>query len=228
MTNPPIPGKYSTFEVWIQDRLVAERTLPLHAYLREYTRLGDLLAEKKERRLLDVGCGGGQPAIRLAQLYPHLRITGIDLSEGMIAAARRRASLSGVSIEFEVGDAQAMQFPDASYDVVYSIGSAKHWPEPLKGIRECWRVLKPGGQFLVADATSDATLEEVRNFARTAGFPDLLTMLIARVIHWRMFRPARPVGLYAQIAGELQLPAGTVSKVPSMPVFLFCTQKPPG
>jgi ubiquinone/menaquinone biosynthesis C-methylase UbiE len=222
----PIPTKYSALQVWIQDRLVAERSLPLHAYILEHTKLAALLSEKKERRLLDVGCGGGQPAIRLLRGFPHLRITGIDLSEAMIAAGQRRARSSGIPIELMAGDAQAMPFPDGAYDIVLSFGSAKHWPEPLKGIGECWRVLRPGGALLISDATSDATLQEVRNFVRLAGFPNLLTWPMASVLSWRMFRPARPLRFYRQIAQDLRMPSGTVGKVPSMPAFLFWAQKP--
>jgi ubiquinone/menaquinone biosynthesis C-methylase UbiE len=68
------------------------------------------------------------------------------------------------AIQFEVADAQAPPFSDASFEVFYSFASAKHWPDPLKGIGECWRVLKPAGELLVADATSDATSQEMETY----------------------------------------------------------------
>jgi ubiquinone/menaquinone biosynthesis C-methylase UbiE len=205
---------------------VAERALWLHAYVLDHGKLATVLSEKRNRTLLDVGCGGGQSAIRLKELYPHLTVTGIDLSEVMIAAARERAKRSRADVQFQVADAQAIPFPDASFDVVFSFGSAKHWPDPLKGLGECWRVLKPGGELLVADATSDATVEEVGNFYSIAGFPRIFRYPIGQVLLRKMFRPARPVAQYEEIAEQLRMPPGSVGKVPSMPVFLFRTRKP--
>lgn len=210
----------------MHDYLIANRALALHAYILKHGKLVDLLAENKGRHLLDVGCGGGQSAIRLQEHYPHLRLTGIDLSTDQIARARKRAQRRGYAIAFEVANALELPFLDASFDVVYSFGSAKHWPDPLTGFAECWRVLKPGGELLVADATADATLEQVENFYAIARFPRLLMKPVAAILYQRMFRPALPMDTYKQIAAKLQMPDGTVSHLPSMPAFMFRTQKP--
>jgi ubiquinone/menaquinone biosynthesis C-methylase UbiE len=174
-----------------------------------------------------VGCGGGQAAIMLQERYPHLRLTGIDLSDFMIERARGNAARQGYVIRFEVADAQLLPYPDASFDVVYSFGSAKHWPEPLLGFSECWRVLKPGGHLLVSDATSDVTAVDVENFYAIAGFPDLFKRLAAAMMQWRMFRPARSLEEYRRIADQVGMPPETVGKLPSMPAFLFSTRKSP-
>jgi ubiquinone/menaquinone biosynthesis C-methylase UbiE len=226
MLSENLTRKYSSPEAWFHDYVIADRALNLHAYILEYGKLVDVLSEKKERSLLDVGCGGGQSAIRLKQLYPYLQLTGIDLSPDQIARARQRAQDKRLVIEFETADAQALPYPDASFDIVYSFGSAKHWPEPLKGFGECWRVLKPGGELLIADATSDATREQVENFYAIAGFPKIFQKPVSAMLHKRMFRPARSIETYRQIAAQLQMPQGTVSQLPSMPAFLFRTQKP--
>ncbi|HWU40338.1 MAG TPA: class I SAM-dependent methyltransferase [Candidatus Acidoferrum sp.] len=218
--------KYSSLEAWVHDHLIADRALNLHAYILEGGKLIPVLTEKKARRMLDVGCGGGQSAIRLKELYPHLVLVGIDLSAEQIARAQDRARRKGLSIQFEVADAQCLPFPDESFDIIYSFGSAKHWPDPLKGLGECWRVLKPEGELLVADATSDATLEQVENFYAIAHFPKLFQKPVATMLHRRMFRPARSVETYRQIAAQLQMPADSVSQLPFMPAFLFRTQKP--
>jgi len=223
---PHLPEKYSNLQAWAHDYLIADRALYLHAYILEHGKLVDVLAEQKERCLLDIGCGGGQSAIRLKEHYPHLCLAGIDLSIDQITRARQRARRKGYAIQFKVADAQALPFPGASFDVVYSFGSAKHWPDPLKGFSECWRVLKPGGELLVADATSDATSEQVENFYAIARFPRLFQKPVAAILYQRMFRPARTVETYQQIAERLHMPQGTVSHLPSMPAFLFRTQKP--
>lgn len=226
MNHSNLQQRYSYLQAWVHDHLIADRALALHAYILEHGRLVDVLAEQKKRRLLDVGCGGGQSAIRLQERYPYLFLVGIDLSTGQIARAQQRAQRKGYAIQFEVADAQALPFPDASFDVVYSFGSAKHWPDPLRGFGECWRVLKPGGELLVADATSDATPEQVENFYATARFPRLFQKPVAAMLYRRMFRPARSVKTYQHIATQLQMPRGTVGHLPSMPAFVFRTQKP--
>jgi ubiquinone/menaquinone biosynthesis C-methylase UbiE len=223
---PDMPHNYSNLEAWMHDTLVANRALFLHAYILEHGKLVDVLSEKKERRLLDVGCGGGQSAIRLKALYTHLSLVGMDLSPYLIARARKRARQKGVAVQFDVADAQSLPYPDASFDIVYSFGSAKHWPDPLKGFGECWRVLKPGGELLVSDATSDATREQVENFYAIARLPKLLKKPAAAMLLFRMFRPALPLETYRQIAAQLHMPQGTVSQLPDMPAFLFRTRKP--
>jgi ubiquinone/menaquinone biosynthesis C-methylase UbiE len=221
-----IPQRYSSIQALAHDFLIGQRALALHAYILEHTKLADVIAEPKERYLLDVGCGGGQSAIRLKERYPHLLLAGIDLSSDQITRSRQRARRRGYAIQFEVADAQALPFQDASFDVVYSFGSAKHWPDPLKGFGECWRVLKPGGELLVSDATSDATPEQVGNFFAIAGFPKIFQKPVTAILRQRMFRPARSVEFYKKIAAQLNMPEGTVSHLPNMPAFLFRTRKP--
>lgn len=226
MTNNNIPGRYSHLQSWAHDTLIGNRALNLHDFILEYGNLLDTLAEPKNRRLLDVGCGGGQAAIRMKERYPYLDLNGIDTSRSMIQTATYRARSKGLEIQFEVADAEALPFPDSSYEVVYSFGSAKHWHNPLRGFGECWRVLKPRGELLIADATSDATNQEVENFYEISGFPSILKKPITWILMQRMFKPARSVEEYRQIAEKLQMPEGTVSHLPSMPAFLFRTRKP--
>jgi ubiquinone/menaquinone biosynthesis C-methylase UbiE len=221
-----MPGRYSRIQSWAHDTLIADRALNSHEYIIEHSKLVDVLSEKVERNLLDVGCGGGQAAIRMNERYPYLHLAGIDTSKEMVARASMRARSKGYAIQFGVADAQALPFPDASFDVVYSFGSAKHWSDPLKGMSECWRVLRPGGELLVSDATSDATLQEVNNFYSIAGLPNLLKKPVSAILCRRMFGPARSLSAYHQIAVELQMPEGTVSHLPSIPAFLFRTRKP--
>ena len=226
MIHVMMPERYSRFQAWVHDTWIADRALKLHDYFLEVGNLLSILAEKRSRTLLDVGCGGGQAAIRMKEKYPYLRLTGIDTSEAMIASAINRARIKDCEINFEIADAEAIPFQDSSFEVVYSFGSVKHWSNPLKGIGECWRVLKPGGELVIADATSDATREEVENFFEIMRFPGLLKKPVVAILLRGMFRPARSVEVYQQIAAELEMPAGTVSHIPSMPTFLFRTRKP--
>ncbi len=93
------------------------------------------------QRLLDVCCGTG--LVAAAAAAHGLSVTGIDISESMIA----QASKKGLAVEFEVGDAEALSFPDASFDRVVCNFGLYHLPDPDRAIAEAARVLKPGGRY---------------------------------------------------------------------------------
>jgi ubiquinone/menaquinone biosynthesis C-methylase UbiE len=226
MLSGKMVEKYSDLEAWLHDFLVADRALNLHFYVLKQSKLENILAEERNRSVLDVGCGGGQTVLRLKERYPYLQLTGIDLSEAQIERAQQRAQRQGCVVQFEVANAQALPFPDESFDVVYSFGSVKHWPDPLQGIAECWRVLKAGGELLLTDSTSDATHEQVVSFYHIAHFPKLLETPLVAIVSRLMIRPSRPMEVYQQIARQLEMPPRAVTLPPYMPAFLFRTQKP--
>jgi SAM-dependent methyltransferase len=104
-------------------------------------------------KVLDVGCGPGHLANRLASDHG-LEVTGLDLDPAMIARARANAD-RGVAVErqptFVVGGVAALPFPDSSFDLVVSTLSMHHWADPTAGQAEIARVLRPGGRALVWD-----------------------------------------------------------------------------
>lgn len=104
-------------------------------------------------RVLEVGCGPGRLATRLASRG--LNVTGLDLDPAMIERARRSADRGGftpgAAPSFVVGDAAALPFDDAQFDAVVSTLSAHHWSDPVAGIREISRVLKPEGTAFLWD-----------------------------------------------------------------------------
>jgi len=105
------------------------------------------------QRVLDVGCGPGQFTIYFAEQMPDAQMWGIDLAPTMIELARGHASESpAVSrLQFDIADVAALPFDDASFDIVTSTGSIKHWPDPVAGLQEIHRVLRPGGRAAVAE-----------------------------------------------------------------------------
>lgn len=111
-------------------------------------------------RALDLGCGPGRLAVALARLAPHLGIVGLDLSEEMLALARKRAARHGLSprVSFLKGDNRCLPCPDASFDFVVSSSSLHHWADPVAVLDEVARVLQPGGRFLIVDLRRDLPL----------------------------------------------------------------------
>lgn len=104
-------------------------------------------------RVLEVGCGPGRLSILLARDYG-LSVTGLDLDRAMIERARANADRSsdgGHRPSFLVGDVASLAFPDGSFDLVVSTLSMHHWADPVAGLGEIGRVLRPSGRALVWD-----------------------------------------------------------------------------
>lgn len=99
------------------------------------------------RRVLEIGCGAGGDLARFARAGAI--VTGIDLSPRSLALTRRRFELAGLEADLRVADAEALPFPDGSFDLVYSWGVLHHTPDTPRAVREVGRVLVPGGRACV-------------------------------------------------------------------------------
>ena len=107
------------------------------------------------RDLLDAGCGTGAMLGLFKRDYPHKNYTGIDLSEKMIEAAKRK-HLEG--IRFVVGDCENLPFANSSFDVVACSMSFHHYPNPKQFFLSLRKVLRPGGRFILRDMASSSEL----------------------------------------------------------------------
>ena len=103
------------------------------------------------QRLLDVGCGAGQTAFPAARAG--LQVTGVDIATNLIDHARARAAAEGLNAQFDEGDAEALPYPDASFDVVVSLIGAMFAPRPERVAAELLRVCRPGGRLILANWT---------------------------------------------------------------------------
>ena len=109
----------------------------------------------KGQRLLEVGCGIGTDLVRFAK--GGARVTGVDLAQTAIDLARKNFELNGVTAEeLRVANGEALPYPDVSFDVVYGHGVLQYTANAEQLIRECHRVLKPGGTgiFMVYNRVS--------------------------------------------------------------------------
>jgi SAM-dependent methyltransferase len=96
-------------------------------------------------KVLDVACGTGVVAVTAARAGA--TVSGLDLSPVLLERAERNAALSGLSIKFAEGDAEALPHADATFDVVLSQFGHMFAPRPEVVVKEMLRVLKPGGRL---------------------------------------------------------------------------------
>jgi ubiquinone/menaquinone biosynthesis C-methylase UbiE len=111
---------------------------------------------QSQYRVLDVGCGTGSLAVLIKQLYPSVDIIGVDPDANALARAERKAKRAAVSVRFDQGFADALGYPDATFDRVFSSMMFRHLEEGEKTItlREIRRVLRPGGRLELLDFSS--------------------------------------------------------------------------
>lgn len=116
--------------------------------------------------VLDVGTGPGVLLVELATRRPDLRLTGVDLSADMIAAATRNLEPFGQRARVQVGDVTNLPFPDRSFDLIVSSLSLHHWDHPEAAVPELARVLRPDGRIHIYDVPF-APFDKLADAART-------------------------------------------------------------
>jgi ubiquinone/menaquinone biosynthesis C-methylase UbiE len=135
-----------------------------HAHGGDLKRLIELAQPRADERALDIATGGGHTALAFA---PYVReVVATDLTPKMLAAAEEFIRGQGAAnVRFEHADAEALPFPDASFDLVTTRIAPHHFPNPQQYIREVARVLRPGGRFVLDDnmAPEDAELADFMN-----------------------------------------------------------------
>lgn len=104
-------------------------------------------SQSQNLNVLEVGCGLGTDGAQFAKagaIY-----TGIDLTDAAVDLARRRFELFQLPGTFRVADGERLDFPDNTFDIVYSHGVLHHTPDTVAAVREIHRVLRPGGKAVV-------------------------------------------------------------------------------
>ena len=112
--------------------------------------------------VLDVGSGTGALAFAVAEAMPSVRVTGVDPSGAYVRYAQARAPSDRV--RFLVGDAQALQLPDGTFDKTLSLLVMNFIPDPVKALREMIRVTRPGGTVAAAVWDYGEGMEMLRVF----------------------------------------------------------------
>lgn len=121
-----------------------------------YGCLKKFIDEKKDKVILEAGCGTGRLCCLLAREFPDIRVTGIDVSQNSLRTGNYVKDYFSIpNVNFREGDVFKIPFPDEHFDVVYNEGVIEHFstdniPNYLDAIKEMVRVVKKGGKVIAA------------------------------------------------------------------------------
>lgn len=119
-------------------------------------RVSVMASRRSPKTVLDIATGTGDLAVSLARKIPGARITGVDISEGMIAVGREKIARKGLPyrISLEVGDAERLSFDDGSFDCVTAGFGVRNFQDIDASLAEMHRVLRCGGELLILEFSS--------------------------------------------------------------------------
>jgi ubiquinone/menaquinone biosynthesis C-methylase UbiE len=168
--------------------------LPERRYISWRERLWSLV---RGPEVLEVGVGTGK---NIAFYPAGVRVTGVDLTPGMLDRARKRAAILNREVTLLLGDAQNLDLPDASFDSVVATFVFCSVSDPVLGLRELRRVVKPDGQIFL--------MEHVRSEKPVVGaLMDILNPIVVRVtganINRRTVENVRRSGLLIERVEDL-------------------------
>lgn len=132
-------------------------------------------------KVVDVGSGTGFNTEGIVKIVPPQQVTCVDQSPHQMSKAKAKPALQGCT--FLQGDAENLPLPSNSFDRYVSAGSIEYWPDPAKGIREAYRIVKPGGLALMI-----GPLEPANPVGRFIA--ELWMLFLKEEEYWQWFREA--------------------------------------
>jgi ubiquinone/menaquinone biosynthesis C-methylase UbiE len=178
MTEPTDPWNNPGFLRDVQYRTDANLAARQSIYAYQHPRIDlqarviDLAAPAPGETVADVGCGNGAYLAELARRGFAGRVLGLDMSPGMLAAARERlTSVGGGAVALITADATALPLPDGAADLTLAMHMLYHVPDPSQAVRELRRVTRPGGRVVIGLNGPDhlRELREIVAYARGDG-----------------------------------------------------------
>ena len=152
--------------------------------------------------IADFGCGGGRNTAELLKRFPEARVTALDYSKVACDKTKQfnRNEVQAGRCNVVQGDVSRLPFEAATFDVITAFETVYFWPGPVESFQEVWRVLKPGGTFMIvneSDGTKQAdekwtdiidgmrifTQEQLTQYLKDAGFSQIAAH-INRKQHW--------------------------------------------
>lgn len=163
-------------------------------------------------KILEVAPGPGFFAIELAKLG-NFQITGLDISRTFVQIANENARKAGASIDFRLGNASAMPFPDESFDFVYCSAAFKNFSEPVKALDEIHRVLHPGGETTIVDLCKDTSTEEIDRYVNQSGRSRIDAWMTKWTFRHVLLKRAYTKDQFVQMAKESRFGACQINPV---------------
>jgi ubiquinone/menaquinone biosynthesis C-methylase UbiE len=114
-----------------------------------YRTVMHLLPDLNNKKVLEIGCGRGDFSIWMSKQYPNAVITGTDFSSAAVEIAQKKSGLEVRNLDFKVENAEHLSFSGNSFDYIISCETMEHVFHPQKMANEIFRVLKPGGRFIL-------------------------------------------------------------------------------
>lgn len=166
----------------------------------------DRVPLQPQDKVLDIGCGTGTLAVMLKQKYPSLNVVGLDPDPNALARAEAKAKRAGISVRFDRGFADAMEYEDLGFDVVFSSFMFHHLEsgDREKALLEVRRVLKPGGSFYLVDfeASDDASGHgPMRLFHRSKRLQDNAAPRIVSLMQQAGFKDPKKITTHPMFFG---------------------------
>jgi ubiquinone/menaquinone biosynthesis C-methylase UbiE len=148
--------------------------------------LSELKKYNPEGKLVDLGCGSGNLLVLISKKYPNLELIGVDISSEILELAKLKTQENELidNVDFRVGGADNLPFPDNSVDFIISSLSLHHWKDPSIVFKETHRVLKQNGVLEIFDFRRDS-----RKF-----FYGLLTFVTKVVVPKPLKKIKEPIG----------------------------------
>ena len=169
----------------------------------------EVVSKLKSGIILDLGTGPGYLPIEIVKRAPFLKVDGIDLTPRLIKIAKENAVKASLvdRLHFEVGNAARLRFEDSSYNMVISTGMLHMLRNPVKVLRECYRVLKPGGEAWIYDPAQVSSQIDTRKWKASLTFRERFLYGL-----FTLFRPFNPPHTYSR-EQAIQMIAATNFKV---------------
>lgn len=217
MLTGSVTDPYSAIDSFMYDLLFAP------AVLQMARPLVSSIVDGAERgcRILDVGCGGAHTALELARARADLTIAGIDLCESQVRRAIRRARDLGERLAFQVGDAMSLPYATGEFGTVISVTAIKHWPSQSTGLRECLRVLRPGGELQVLEVDRGCHLDHARRIVELSRVPRWLHPIALPLLRTNILGRGIDLDQARALVRELPIEDASVERVPDMPAILI-------
>jgi ubiquinone/menaquinone biosynthesis C-methylase UbiE len=151
----------------------------------------EIVASLKAGTILDLGTGPGYLPLEIVKRSPSIRVIGIDLTRKLINTAKLSALKSGVAdrLHFEVGNAARLRFENNYCDMVISTGMLHSLKDPVMVFRECYRVLKPGGEAWIYDPARVSSQININRWKASFTLKERFLYILFRL--FVMFNPSR-------------------------------------